>query len=82
MSGVYLTRQTVRTFTRAGFDIVGTAAIRRGVVVVRRDSAWLVGMRGAMSHAVSCPTTHSALAEADRQEHAAEVAASSLWRQA
>lgn len=76
----YLSRQTVRTFTRAGFQIVGVAAIRNGVVVVRRDSAWLVGARGAMDHAVSCPTTYAALAEADRQALVMERAAAAIWR--
>ena len=62
----YTQRQTVRTFVRAGFEIIGVAAIRDGVVIVRRDSAWLVSRRGDMATAVRCLTTHDAINAADR----------------
>lgn len=66
MATQYLAPRTVRAFTRAGFAIVGTAAIRNGVAIARRDGQWLVSRRGDSASAIKWTTIAEAIKYADR----------------
>lgn len=65
MSAQYLAPRTTRALIRAGFDVIGTAAIRNGVCIARRDGQWIVARKGDASKAVKCLTIADALNAAD-----------------